>query len=200
MKAQPSSIPPKWAQRFLRWYCRPEIAEDLEGDLNEYFERNVKLKGSRRSKLIYVLDVFKFCRSYTVRKPDFYNLFIQWIMFNSYLKLSTRIILRNKLFSSINILGLGVSMSVGLLLIGLLSDMNSYDKFHENHDRIYRVISTYKYLDQEENDFASTSLRAGKSIQESIPGIEKIAILYRGFAGDLKSGEKTLPLAGLWAS
>ncbi len=56
-------------------------------------------------------------------------------MIISYLKLSTRIILRNKLFSSINILGLGVSMSVGLLLIGLLSDMNSYDKFHENHDR-----------------------------------------------------------------
>ncbi len=65
---------------------------------------------------------------------------------------------------------------------------------------IYRVISKYKYLDQEENDFASTSLRAGKSIQESIPGIEKIAILYREFAGDLKFGEKTVPLSGLWAN
>ena len=29
----------------LSWYCRPELAEDLEGDLNEYFERNVKSKG-----------------------------------------------------------------------------------------------------------------------------------------------------------
>ena len=200
MKVPSRPTPPGWARRLLRWYCRPDLAEDLEGDLNEYFERNVILKGVRRSKLIYVLDVFKFCRPYTVRKPNFYDLLFQWIMINSYLKLSTRIILRNKLFSSINILGLGISMSVGLLLIGLLSDMNSYDKFHENHDRIYRVISTYKYLDEEESDFASTSLRTGKAIEESIAGIEKIATLYRGFAGDLKSGEKTVPLTGLWAN
>ena len=200
MKVRSPVTPPKWAQRFLRWYCRPELAEDLEGDLNEYFERNVKTKSVRRSKFIYILDVLKFCRPYTIRRPDFLDLLIQWIMIISYLKLSTRIILRNKLFSSINILGLGVSMSVGLLLIGFLSDMNSYDKFHENHDNIYRVISKYKYLDQEESDFASTSLRAGESIQESIPGLEKIAILYRDFSGDLKFGEKTVPLSGLWAN
>ena len=200
MKVRSPVTPPKWAQRFLRWYCRPELAEDLEGDLNEYFERNVKTKSVRRSRFIYILDVLKFCRPYTIRRPDFVDLLIQWIMIISYLKLSTRIILRNKLFSSINILGLGVSMSVGLLLIGFLSDMNSYDKFHENHDNIYRVISKYKYLDQEESDFASTSLRAGESIQESIPGLEKIAILYRDFSGDLKFGEKTVPLSGLWAN
>jgi len=91
-------------------------------------------------------------------------------------------------------------MSIGLLLIGFLSDMNSYDKFHVNHDNIYRVISKYKYLDQEESDFASTSLRTGESIQESIPGLEKIAIFYRDFSGDLKFGEKTVPLSGLWAN
>ncbi|MFZ6009055.1 MAG: permease prefix domain 2-containing transporter, partial [Bacteroidota bacterium] len=28
--------PPKWAERFLTWYCRPELLEDLQGDLNEY--------------------------------------------------------------------------------------------------------------------------------------------------------------------
>ena len=91
-------------------------------------------------------------------------------------------------------------MAVGLFLISLLSDMNSYDKFHENHDRIYRVISDYKYLDQDENYFASTSLRAGKSLQESVPGIEKTTILYRGFSGDIKFGEKTIPLSGFWAN
>src|SRR5688572_4041652 len=200
MKVRSPVTPPKWAQRFLRWYCRPELAEDLEGDLNEYFERNLKIKSVRRSKFIYILDVLKFCRPYTIRRPDFLDLLIQWIMIISYLKLSTRIILRNKLFSSINILGLGVSMSVGLLLIGFLSDMNSYDKFHNNHDNIYRVVSKYKYLDQEENEFASTSLLAGKSITESIPGIEKIAVLYRDFSGDFIFGEKTVPLSGLWAN
>ena len=91
-------------------------------------------------------------------------------------------------------------MAVGLLLIGLLSDMSLYDKFHENHDRIYRVISKYKYLEQEDNTrYASTSLRAAEVIEESVPGIEEVAVLYRGFSRDIKAGDRTVSLSGHWA-
>src|SRR5436190_14081 len=135
--------PPLWADRFLSWYCRPDLLEDLQGDLNEYFDRNVKAKGIRKAKLIYIIDVFKFFRLYTIRKPEFINLLIQWIMIGSYLKTSSRSIVRNKLFSAINIVGLAISMSVGLLMIAFISDMLSYDKFHDKGDRIYRVITTH---------------------------------------------------------
>lgn len=193
--------PPVWAERFLSWYCRPELLEDLQGDLNEYFARNLKTRGASRARMIYILDVLKFLRSYTIRKPKFLNFIIQWLMLGSYIKTSGRSIVRNKLFSFINIIGLAISMAVGLLLITLLSDMNGYDKFHKNHDRIYRVISKYTYLDKEnDNYFASTSLRAGQSIQESIPGIEQITVLHRGLSGDMKFDEKTVPLSGLWAN
>src|SRR6476661_8441424 len=120
---------PQWATRLLSWYCKPELLEDLQGDLNEYFERNVKSKGTRKAKLIYVIDVFKFFRLYTVRKPEFVNLLINWLMIGSYIKTSGRNIVRNKLFSAINIAGLAISMSVGLVMIGVLSDIFSYDKF-----------------------------------------------------------------------
>ena len=40
-------------------------------------------------------------------------------MIGSYIKTSGRNLMRNKLFSSINIVGLAISMSVGLLLIGV---------------------------------------------------------------------------------
>ena len=201
MKGSGEISPPRWATRFLAWYCKPALLEDLEGDLYEYFQRNLKKKGPRWARLIYVLDVFKFFRLYTIRKPEFLNLLIHWIMIGSYIKISGRILLRNRLFSFINIAGLSVSMAVGLLMIALLSDMNRYDKFHENYDRIYRVISKYKYLDHEDASYyASTSQRAGQVIRESVPGIEEVAILYRGFSGDMKAGEKTLPLSGLWAN
>jgi len=123
--------PPKWAQRFLSWYCRPELLEDLEGDLNEYFDRHLKNKGPQKARLIYILDVFKFFRLYTVRKPEFINLLTQWIMIGSYIKTTGRTIVRNKLFSAINIVGLAVSMSVGLLMIAFLTDLLAYDDFHE---------------------------------------------------------------------
>src|ERR1700761_7618681 len=61
--------PPRWASRFLGWYCRPELLEDLQGDLYEFFGRNVEKRGVFIARLIYILDVLKFFRSYTVRKP-----------------------------------------------------------------------------------------------------------------------------------
>jgi putative ABC transport system permease protein len=201
MSNKSQHIPPRWATRILEWYCKRDLLEDLSGDLHEYFERNIQTKGIHRARLIYVLDVLKFFRLYTIRKPKFINLLINWIMIGSYVKTSGRNILRNKLFSTINIAGLAVSMSVGLLLIGLLSDMKSYDRFHTNGDRIYRVASQYQYLDQmDKSRYASSSPMAGKEIKETVPGIEATALLYGNFSSDIKTADKTVPLAGLYAN
>ena len=67
-KPQNDHMPPKWATNFLKWYCRPGLAEDLEGDLYEYFVRNLRTKGIRQARLIYAIDVIKFLRPYTIRK------------------------------------------------------------------------------------------------------------------------------------
>lgn len=201
MESQKNIKPPRWAEKFLSWYCRPELLEDLQGDLNEYFHRNVKSKGAFRARLIYILDVLKFLRLYTVRKPEFINLLINWIMLGSYVKTSGRSIMRNKLFSAINIVGLSVSMAVGLLMIGIMADLFSYDRFHENHDRIYRITSRYQWLENvNEHGNASNSMTVGKAMQESFPEVEKTAVLHTGFGGDLQFGETTVPLNGLWAN
>src|ERR1700722_12222434 len=134
--------PPNWATRLLASYCRPALLEDLEGDLNEFFERNVRERGKFIARLIYVIDVLKFLRSYTVRKPSLSNPLKQTFMLASYIKTSGRVIRRNKLFSVINIVGLAVSMSVGLLVIAVISDLSSYDNTLKNGERIYRVVST----------------------------------------------------------
>jgi ABC-type antimicrobial peptide transport system permease subunit len=186
--------PPRWATRLLHWYCRAEIVEDLEGDLNEYFQRHARSKGIGRARLIYVIDVLKFFRSYTVRKPNFVDLLIQWIMIGSYIKTSGRSIVRHKLFSAINIAGLAISMSVGLVVIVFISDLMSYDRFHEKRDRIYRVITSNGSM-----VCASTSVVAGKKIDETLSGIEALTLLRRGFGGDVTAGQTTLPISGLWA-
>jgi putative ABC transport system permease protein len=189
--------PPRWAQRFLAWYCKSSLLEDLEGDLQEYFDRNLKSKGAARARLIYIIDVFKFFRSYTVRKPKFVDLLIQWIMLSSYIKTSGRNILRNRLFSFINIAGLAISMSVGFVMIAVLMDLFAYDKFHEHHGNIYRVISRYEFLGRKDNEFsATTSLKAARAIKETFTGIEDVAIFSHRFSGDVSSAGKTIPLTG----
>jgi putative ABC transport system permease protein len=200
MKAEKTTSPPPWAQRLLAWYCRPELLEDLQGDLNEYFDRNCRAWGVRRAKLIYIIDVIKFFRTYTVRKPEFINLLIHWLMLGSYIKTSGRSIVRNKLFSFINIVGLAISMSVGLLMIALLNDLLSYDRFHANRDRIYRVCDTWQNLDREPLRLASTSIKAGKRLEENMTGIDDLVIMRNGFGGDARHGEQVIPVNGFWAS
>jgi ABC-type antimicrobial peptide transport system permease subunit len=201
MEDSKKTTPPDWAQQLLTWYCKPELLEDLQGDLNEYFERNIKSEGITKAKLIYIIDVFKFFRLYTIRKPEFITLLMNFIMIGSYIKTSGRSIVRNKLFSFINIVGLAVSMSVGLVLIGVLTDVLSYDKFHKNHQRISRVITRYEYLGDKGNNFtATTSLKSARQIKENFSGVEDVAILRSTLQGDLQIGEKIIPLGGFWAN
>jgi putative ABC transport system permease protein len=199
MKKQRQHHPPFWAQRFVEWYCKPGLAEDLTGDLNEYFERNVRSIGPHRAKLIYIIDAFKFFRSYTVRRPKFVNLFINWIMIGSYLKTSGRNLVRNKLFSSLNIVGLAISMSVGLLLIAFVFDLRSYDRFHKNGERIYRITNVATFNRDQGGKFGSTSIKTGKLIREKVTGIEEVAIMRNDFSQDAKVGDNILPIKGFWA-
>lgn len=199
MKAQRQHHPPSWAQRFIEWYGKPGLTEDLIGDLNEYFERNVRSIGPRRAKLIYIIDAFKFFRSYMVRRPKFVNLFINWIMIGSYIKTSGRNLMRNKLFSSINIVGLAISMSVGLLLIAFVLDLRSYDKFHKNGERIYRITNVATFSGEQGGKFATTSIKTGKLIREKVTGMEEVVIVRNDFSHDAKVGDNILPIKGYWA-
>lgn len=64
-------------------------------------------------------------------------------MIRNYLKTSIRNILKTKVFTFINILGLAVGMAACLLLIQYVYFENSYDTFHEHAEQIYRVPISY---------------------------------------------------------
>src|SRR6516162_2664518 len=161
--------PPRWATRFLQWYCKPELLEDLQGDLNEFFERNVQTKGARLARLTYIIDVLKFLRLYTVRKPSFQNPLFKRVMLESYIKTSGRVIVRNKLFSGINIIGMAVSMSVGLLVMAFVSDFFSYDTTLKNKERIYRITTKDEKTNEQTMKLATTSWIAGDMIRQNVP-------------------------------
>ncbi len=201
MKKENKSIqPPRWAQRFLAFYCRPELLEDLQGDLFEFFERNLETRGLFMARIIYIIDVLKFLRGYTIRKPSINSPTMRSVMLTSYIKTSGRAIMRSKLFSGINIAGLAISMSVGLLVISFVSYLLSYDQSLKNKNQIYRVVSSDHRTGEPEMRLATTSLKAGKLIQQNIPGIDAITFLRRGFEVDAHTGQSVIPLSGLYAS
>lgn len=120
-------------------------------------------------------------------------------MLGNYIKTSKRNLWRNKMFSFINIAGLAISMSVGLLLIAFVLDMRTYDRFHKNGDRIYRITNVLTENNKQSGKFATTSIKTGKLIRQKVTGIEEVAILRNGFAQDAKVGDNILPIKGLWA-
>jgi putative ABC transport system permease protein len=120
-------------------------------------------------------------------------------MIGSYFKTSGRNLLRNKLFSAINILGLAISMSVGLLLIAFVLDLRSYDKFHNQGERIYRITNVATFNREQGGKFASTSLRTGKLIREKVTGVEEVTILRSDFSQDVEVGDNIVPISGYWA-
>ena len=61
-------------------------------------------------------------------------------MLRNYLKIAIRNLLKNKAFSSINIFGLALGMTISMLIGLWIYDEYSYDHFHTNKDRIFRVM------------------------------------------------------------
>ena len=194
-----SESPPKWMDNFMSFYCNEHLLEDLQGDLHEFYNRNIADKGRFMARLIYFLDVLKFIRFYTVKTPKLLRQMNYLAIFNNSFKTSIRSILRNKLFSAINVTGLSISMSVGLLVISLYMELNQFDRFHKEADRIYRIINTVTD-DDGTKTFASSSILAGEKIRDEFTGVEKVVITVNGFSIDAHYDDKIVPVRGKYAN
>ncbi|MEO0339485.1 MAG: ABC transporter permease, partial [Bacteroidota bacterium] len=63
-------------------------------------------------------------------------------------KLSWRILLKNKGYSSINIIGLALSMSLAMFIALWIHHESSFDRFHEDGDQIYQVFRHAQFGDE----------------------------------------------------
>ncbi len=60
-------------------------------------------------------------------------------MFQNYFKLALRNLLKNKIFSSINLLGLAFGLAAAVAVLLYVQDEMSYEKFHAKAERVVRV-------------------------------------------------------------
>jgi putative ABC transport system permease protein len=95
-------------------------------------------------------------------------------MFQNYLKTAFRNLKKTKLFSMNNIFGLAIGMAAFLFILHFVNFEKSYDKFHENNARIYRL--RYERTDGKGDAvrFASCCPPAAARIRDKYPEVEKI--------------------------
>ncbi len=132
-------IPPKAAQRFLRWFLKDNLAEEVMGDLEEQYYYNLKSRSHRKSNLIYWYQVFHYLRPFAI--SIFRSTHSNYIaMYRNYFKIGYRNLLKNKGYSFINIGGLAIGLTVAMLITLWLNDELSFNKYHENYDNIVQVL------------------------------------------------------------
>lgn len=101
-------------------------------------------------------------------------------MFRNYLKSAYRNLLKTRLFSFINIMGLAVGMAAGLLILHYVTFEKSYDNFHQASDRVYRL--RYERIGVDGSGavrFASCCPPAGKLIRERYSQVENLGRMLK---------------------
>jgi len=119
-------------------------------------------------------------------------------MIRSYLVTAFRNLFKHKTFSAINIIGLSLSMTICLLIINIIIDQLSYDNFHPEKERLYRVLTNDEMSEEIFTTFASTAFPVGKYLKDNYPVVENSVTIYNGFNGDAKYEDKIIHCSGLY--
>lgn len=85
---------------------------------------------------------------------------------------------RQRLFSFINVIGLSVGMASALLMYLFVNNEFSYDRFHKNADRIYRVNQTFIWGEGNDHQFASTGPGVSFAVEAEIPEAEQVVRIH----------------------
>jgi len=134
-------IPPSLLLRFFRWYCHPKLADRIEGDLREVFHERAAANGERFARLRMALDILLLFRPGIIRPLGGVQSLNNYGMVGAYFKIGFRNLMKNKLFSAINISGMAISMG-SFLLIGLfVFDELRFDTHIADADRKFRVYN-----------------------------------------------------------
>ena len=106
-------------------------------------------------------------------------------MFKSYLKIAWRNLMKNKIFSLINITGLTIGITVCMMIFLFIMNEFSVDRFHKNSDLMYRVMRVY---DKSKPPVAYLSGPYAPALLNDFPGQIKKAVRVGAFNGMISFG------------
>jgi putative ABC transport system permease protein len=108
----------------------------------------------------------------------------------NYLKIAWRILAKNKVHTIINIIGLGVGLSVSVLMMIYVHHQLSFDNFHRNGDRIYRFTIEGVVGDGRTVTGAITSGDVARVVTDDVPELEHTCRIYNWGANEVIINDK----------
>ncbi len=172
---------PRLADRLLAWFVAPHLLESILGDLHEEYHWQVERLGRRRANWRYFREVLGFVRPSAIRRLPQANEptapFFNADQLQNTLKIAWRNLRAQRSYTLLNITGLTIGLTGGLLIFLFLEHHLSTDRYHTHANRIVR-ITTDVHLDDgsiERNPEAPQPL--AEVLRRDYPQVEQAAFL-----------------------
>jgi putative ABC transport system permease protein len=127
--------PPRPAAWLLHHLLDSTVRDQAMGDLEERFRAAAAERGLPWARLWYGIQVWPILKSFIQN-----NLSWGCAMIKNYLRTAWRNMKRQKGYSVINIAGLALGLASAILIVFYIQHETGYDRFHENAERIFRVV------------------------------------------------------------
>jgi ABC-type antimicrobial peptide transport system permease subunit len=181
--------PPHRALKFLRWFCREDYLEEVEGDLIEVFEKQYEDNPARaRRKFRY--SVIRYFRPAFIKSLKIGQHANTTIMFRHNLLLTLRHFRKYKTSFFINLIGLTTGLASVLLIYLWVQNETSKDQFHQHKDQLYQVlrnidIGSYGILTVETN-----SMLLAPALSEELEEVARIVPVADEFSSAIVSTDQ----------
>jgi putative ABC transport system permease protein len=119
-------------------------------------------------------------------------------MFQNYFKIAWRNLWKHKLFSFINIFGLGLAIPFALLSLMQVQSAYENDNFHPYPNRTYRVITDVTDNGGSKIKYALSPQSIAEQLQQNYPAVDKATFVVRDFNWELSNRIKVLNVNSIY--
>ncbi|WP_346758790.1 ABC transporter permease [Agaribacillus aureus] len=161
--------PPKGALRFLRWFCREDYLEEIEGDLTELYEGHYDTSPFK-AKWKFAGNVMRYFRPSFIKSFKTNPHLNPIAMFRHNFLMTYRSFKRYKRLFLINLFGLSTGMACALLIFLWVDNEMNIDKFFEKDDQLFQVMQNLHHTHGVET-IEATPVPLAKGLAEEMPEI-----------------------------
>ncbi len=172
MKQHPS--PPKSFLRFFRWFCHPKLKDSIEGDLMELYDERVKEFGKRKADRKFIVDVLLLFRPGIFKPTRGFNI-NRYDMIKSHFSIGFRNIIRKKVDTAINVLGLSLGICGSIIIYLIAHHELSFERFHPHHERTYRLVGDITESTGDQLHFVKIPIPSTSVVRDGLIGIDVAA-------------------------
>ncbi|MEM8893885.1 MAG: FtsX-like permease family protein [Bacteroidota bacterium] len=177
--SQPINQLPQWPKKLIRLLLNQDYVEELEGDLEEIYHKNLELYTERKARRLYIKELLKLIRPQLLRNFEGKQRLNTYGMLKNNLKIAIRVFRKDKVYSLINVLGMATGLSIAMLILLYAQFEMSYESYNPNAERVVRLTMDYLNGEVVVDQDVETYSPLGPKIKTDFSEVEEFARVYR---------------------